>query len=433
MRTEHPKYAALGNEGLPGFDWSKYDDGWNGVSLKVNSKVRVKKGSKDKVFSHEPYAQQEYNRLSGIEVENVKDVTKGTTVSVNDMHLVDDNTLSVTVGGGANNVLVDMTKENSFFRILEYDGQKMDRHTFAEAMKTDPSFKEKVLSTHLYVKFGTDKEKGSIWDGHLDMLNKELKEQITANSKAYIAEIIGTNGGGFVVEVMGTLKAFMPGSMAASNRITDYESYVGRKMEVMVESWSPKYGFVVSRKKFLNKMRPYKVQPIVDELHKNPNKIYTGRVTGATNFGVFIELDEYITGMLHKTLASDAMRQRIREFETVEPGEELQVYVHAVEGTRVIFSDVPTAERDAVIAKREAEEAQLMKELGLTPANSDASKSGYAGYHPRQTVTQQKQERQPQQKTVRKDDSKPNGKQKSQKQASESDLQRLQAHFNKEG
>ena len=126
MRTEHPKYAALGNEGLPGFNWSEFDGGWNGISLKVNTKVKVKKGSNDKVYSHEPYAQQEYNQLSSVVVQNVKDVTKGTTVPVDDMHLVNDTTLSVTVGGGANNVLVDMTKENQFFRILERGEIRLD-------------------------------------------------------------------------------------------------------------------------------------------------------------------------------------------------------------------------------------------------------------------------------------------------------------------
>jgi predicted RNA-binding protein with RPS1 domain len=418
MRQEHPKYAALGNEGLPGFNWEQFDGGWNGVSLKVNDKIKVKAGSKDKVFSREPYAQSMYNRIAGVEIENVKDVKKGTTVAVSDMEIINDNTMSVTVGGGASNVLVDMSKENQFFRIFEYGGEKMDRQSFVKAMREDATFKEKILSTNIYVKFGTDTEKGSVWDGHVDMLNKELHEQITLGNKAYVAEILGTNGGGFVVELMGTLKAFMPGSMAASNRISDYESLVGRKMEVMVESWNPRYGFVVSRKKYLNKVRPFKVRPIQDELKKNPDKLYTGRVTGATNFGIFIELDEYITGMLHKTLASDEMRQKIREFDTVEAGTEMQVYVHAVEfdydgNPRVIFSDVPTAERNAVIAKREAEEEKEKAASGQTE-----QAKGYAGYRPRQTRQQKSDDQAPKQK----------GKLR---EASEKDLSRLAAHFNK--
>ena len=38
-------------------------------------------------------------------------------------------------------------------------------------------------------------------------------------------------------------------------------------------------------------------------------------------------------------------------------GSNVQVYVHKIEKKRVILSDVPSDERDAVIARREAEEA----------------------------------------------------------------------------
>jgi hypothetical protein len=41
---------------------------------------------------------------------------------------------------------------------------------------------------------------------------------------------------------------------------------------------------------------------------------------------------------------------------SIEPGTEIQVHVHKIEGNRVILSDVPSEERDAVIARREAEE-----------------------------------------------------------------------------
>ena len=192
----------------------------------------------------------------------------------------------------------------------------------------------------------------------------------------------------------------------------------------MVESWNPRYGFVVSRKKYLNKVRPYKVQPIVDTLEKNPDKIYVGRVTGSTYFGVFVELDEFITGMLHKTLASDQMRQAMRD-NTIAEGSEIQVYVHAVEGTRVIFSDVPLSERDAVIAKREAEEA---KELAERPQSAEQQKAGgYAGYRPRQFGERRYNAGERSQRR----DEQPRRRYSGKKEASQSDLDRLAAHFNK--
>ena len=38
----YSKYAGFGNVGNPDFDWSLYEDSWNGTSLKVNKKVKIK-------------------------------------------------------------------------------------------------------------------------------------------------------------------------------------------------------------------------------------------------------------------------------------------------------------------------------------------------------------------------------------------------------
>lgn len=352
---EHPKYAALGNEGAPGFDWEAFEDGWNGTGLKVNKKVKTRPNSKDKVYSHERYAQDLYNRMKKMRVENVKDIKKGASVSISNLEVVDDKTLVATVGNGASNITIDLTKENNFLRILtpEHD---MTREQFTDALQNSPEFKKQLLSNRLTARVGTDVEKGSIWDGYIEQFTNELKEQITKNSKAYWAEVIDTNVGGFVVEVASTIRAFMPGSMAASNRIDDYSTLIGRTIEVMVESWSPKYGFVVSRKKYINKMRPYKIQPLREELDKNPDKLYHGRVTGANQYGVFVELDEFITGMLHKSLVSDEMREAMRNG-TIEPGTEIDVYIDNLDNNRVVLSDVSPAERPAVKERREAEDA----------------------------------------------------------------------------
>lgn len=357
---EHPKYAALGNEGAPGFNWEVYEDGWNGTGLKVNKKVKIKAKSKDKVYSHETYAQELYNRMKRMRVENVKDIKKGASVSISNLEVLDDKTLVATIGGGASNLTIDLTKENSFLRILTPD-HNMTREQFTEALQTSPNFKKELLANNLVARVGTDVEKGSIWDGYIEQFTNELKEQITKGTKAYWAEVIDINGGGFVVEVASTIRAFMPGSMAASNRIEDYSTMIGRTIEVMVESWSPRYGFVVSRKKYINKMRPYKIQPLREELDKNPDKLYHGRVTGANQYGVFVELDEFITGMLHKSLVSDEMREAMRNG-TIEAGVEVDVYIDNIDNNRVVLSDVPLKERKAVQARREAEDASEKSE-----------------------------------------------------------------------
>ncbi len=337
------------------FDWTPYDTGWNGKSLRVNTSFKYNK--KDKVYSHESYAEELYNLYSGVKVVGTKELVKNSLVNISDINVLNNDTIILTINGGSNNVIVDLNKEQRFFNQFSVGNEKMSKDVFIKALD-NASFKSELLGMNLLAKITPgDIEKASIWDGYVETLTREMKEQITLNKKAYYATILSTNKGGFVVDIMNTIKAFMPGSMAAANRVTDFESFVGKKLEVMVESWDPSYGFVVSRKKFLRTMLPSKINEMHNKLLDNVDTVFTGHVTGTTPFGVFVELDEFITGMLHKTLVKDETREAMRNNEIV-PGTEVNVYVHKIEGTRVILSDVPSAERDVIIAKREAEEEQ---------------------------------------------------------------------------
>lgn len=347
-------YNAAEAEG--NFPWELYEDGWNGVSLKRNKKVKTGKKNKDVVYCHEAYAQSIYNKLSGVKVEASKDLKKNTLVNISDITPINNDTILITINNGANNIIVDLNKEQRFFNQFNIGDETMTKEIFNEAIKSE-DFKKRILDMDLTAKVGTDNEKASIWDGYVEKLSREMKEQITKNNKAYWATILSTNRGGFIVEVSDTIKAFLPGSMAAANRITDFDSYVGKKMEVMVESYDNNVGFVVSRKKFLKTILPIKINNLIESLKQDQDKVFTGHVTGTTPFGVFIEIDDYFTGMLHKTLVSDQVREALRN-NTIAAGTEMKVYVHKIEGTRIILSDVPSTERDAVIAKREAEEAE---------------------------------------------------------------------------
>lgn len=355
--------------GNPDFDWSAYDDGWNGKSLKRNEKINTV-GTNDIVYSHETYANASYKRLKGITMYGQKDLEKNILVSISDINVIDDDYISLSINGGSNNVIVDMNKENKFlnqFTVGE-NNTPVNKSTFMELMKTD--FKNQLLGMNINAKLTAgDPEKASIWDGYVETLAREMKEQITKKNKAYYGTIVSTNRGGFYVDIMNTITAFMPGSLAASNRITDFDSMIGKKFEVMVEAYDPGFGFIVSRKKYLRTLLPHEIDKLQEQFDVNPEMQITGRVTGTTKFGVFIEINEFITGMLHKTLVDDEVRQMIRD-NSIEDGSMFTAYIHKIDGTRVILSNVPLSERDAIIAKREAEEAEedRLKELAAQQA-----------------------------------------------------------------
>ena len=64
----------------------------------------------------------------------------------------------------------------------------------------DPDVHQKFIDMGLVAKIGTDLEKGSIWDGYVESLVAEMQDQINKKNKAYVAKLISSNNGGFVVE-----------------------------------------------------------------------------------------------------------------------------------------------------------------------------------------------------------------------------------------
>jgi len=355
------------------FDWSLYEDSWNGTSLRVNKKV---KGTDKhiKVYCHEAYAQEMFDRYMHQATPISKELKKNTLVKIDGLRRVDGDHVTASINGGANNISIDLNKEGKFLNTIAFGDAKLTKETFL-ALLDDPDVNKKFIEMGLVAKIGTDVEKGSIWDGYVETLVAEMQEQITKKNKAYMASIVSSNNGGFVVEIAGMVKAFMPGSMAAANKINDYESLVGAEMEVMVESYDPKFGFIVSRKKYLRTIAPIYLKNLEAALTENKDTVLNVSVTGTTPFGIFCEINEVLTGMIHKTLMSDELRERLRQNQ-VAAEEKLNVYVHRIEraggNTRIILSDVVSTERDAVIAKREAED--LQEKTDYVAAKREAAK-----------------------------------------------------------
>jgi len=335
-------------EGVPGFDWDLYEN--DGTVKNTNEQ------------DYKPYSRTEYvnewvGAYKGKGIPASKELQKNTMVSITDFSFVNGNTMLAAVNGGVNNVVIDLNKEQKFFNILSTDGtDHLDKESFVEKIK-DPVFKSKVIDLGIYAKIGTDTEKASIWGGYVENLSNEFKEQIRKKNKAYMAKVISTNNGGFVVEVADTISAFMPGSVAAANKISDYESLVGKTMEVMIESYDKKLGFIVSRKKYLHTILPARIKELEAKLAENRDYMLTGTVTGTTQFGIFVELDEVLTGMIHKTLMDDELRDQLRRNE-IKSGMTVNVYVQKIEKGRIILSNVPYAQQAEVIKKREAEDMQ---------------------------------------------------------------------------
>lgn len=128
------------------------------------------------------------------------------------------------------------------------------------------------------------------------------------------------------------LSGFMPNTLAGINKLSKPESIVGNTFEVMIESYSKDEGtYIVSRRRYLQTLIP----KAISELQGNVE--YMGKVTGTTPFGVFVEFNECLTGMIHKTNINTDWTDRIME---INPGTRITFYIKDIIGEKIILTQI---------------------------------------------------------------------------------------------
>ncbi len=276
------------------------------------------------MYCHEAYAQE----LAGLYFSDFesnfsgsKDLEDGSVYDCKITHMSEDKILAQTSSGQT--VYVDVKKE-------EKDAQRLNLEAFE--FKIGDTIKARVRKiSGSYV--------GSVVEYYVHSLRLELFEQIKKESNAYRVKVESINKGGYIVDLSG-VKCFLPGSLAAANRITDFESYIGKEIPVMIEGYvEAKDIFIVSYKKYISKIMDSKIQEL------DLTKKYKGFVTGTSEFGVFVEWEEVYTGLIHKSEF-----QEDSKISSFHPGDEIEFYVKEIkENNRLTLTLEKPLERNVLV------------------------------------------------------------------------------------
>lgn len=150
-----------------------------------------------------------------------------------------------------------------------------------------------------------------------------------------LIQIKNLNPAGYDVDILHdgvTLPGFMPNTLAGINKLYDPNSIVGKEVEAMIESYSDQEGtYIVSRRKYLKTLIPQAIEEL------KTGTVYNGHVTGTTPFGVFVEFNECLTGMVHKANIQDDWRERISD---IRPGMEIDFYVKEIIKDKIILTQI---------------------------------------------------------------------------------------------
>ena len=306
---------------LPEFDW----DAMSKTGRRIINKKIANKYPGAKVYSHEKYAQELYELMLGIEVTK-KDFRNGDIFRLTKFVAADGTLATFELENGLQ-VEIDLNKERKFCSI--YD---LDPAGFIMWLKTDG---QKFFDSNPYVMLlgTTNQMRGELYKAHIAKTQKEFITQITESNLAYVAKIIAKNKGGFLISVQGT-EGFLPGGLAAANKIIDFDSYIGKDVTVMVEDYlQDTKTFVFSNKKYLNTVLPTKMREL------STTDRFTGNITGTSKFGIFIEFDEIYTGLLHTSKMSQETKERFND-RKFHPGDEISFWVKEITNdNRIILTE----------------------------------------------------------------------------------------------
>lgn len=270
-----------------------------GARHQIDNPSIIKRDKKDKIYCTEPYAQELYDLMSGyLGNGQSKDMARGDTrkatiISINEFgQAVADTDSSASV-------LIDMNKERGFF---ERQRQYNPNFGIEVGSVIDVTIESKVQGTFT----------ASIEGAFNKELKNELRETLRTGATAYNVTVKSVNEGGFLVDLQG-IECFMPGSLAGANRILDFNSMIGKKLIVMIETYlDHSEMFVVSAKKYIQKILPTKIKEL------DFSKKYTGTVTGTAAYGAFVEWEGIFTGLLHESEVQGIPLSDLRAADQIE-------------------------------------------------------------------------------------------------------------------
>jgi len=128
------------------------------------------------------------------------------------------------------------------------------------------------------------------------------------------------------------LPGFMPNTLAGINKLYKPESIVGRNFEVAIESYSRDEGtYIVSRRRYLQTLIPTAIKEL------QYGEIYVGNVTGTTEFGVFVEFNDCLTGMIHKTNIHPDWSNKLNQ---IQPGVPIEFYIKEIIKDKIILTQI---------------------------------------------------------------------------------------------
>jgi predicted RNA-binding protein with RPS1 domain len=323
------------------FDWNAIDNFTAKRNRIPNPEILEKYG--EVIYNHSPYALDMYEMMfkgkKGKTFTNKEPNVDDARTIIDILH-VGEREMSVVLDGMADCV-INYRDDKSYIASLGCSVEDFkiwisSSEGKAIFLKAKPELVVEQVKPYV---------KGSISRGQTQKISKELAEQLGNPTSAYYGKIIEKNGGGFIINVSG-IRGFLPGSLAATNIVRDFDAMIGKEIPVVVEDYlKDSNTFVFSYKKYVSMILPSKIEEL------DADKLYKGTVTGVAKFGVFVEFDDIFTGLLHTSKMTPDCRTKFNE-RGFKAGDKIDFWIKEISAdNKIILTD-----EDPSIRRQEIED-----------------------------------------------------------------------------
>jgi len=294
---------------------------------KYNTRVNLTAEDKKagvKIYCHEPYAQELYDLMNRYEKTgdvSAKDLqesgvyrVQANIISFQDKLIHAEEVTSKTpiiipFREYSKNIETLSQGEDREFLIMVYKSTKFGENYGSERKALSISYKQDLFTNLAENKWFDVTITKLIKGGYLALYNKEIE-------------------------------CFIPGSHAAANVVHNFNDMLNKTLTVMVDNYDQANDlFILSYKKYVTHSMPTMIENL------DFNREYTGTLTNKPyDFGVFVEIDGYFTGLVHQTEFDDY--ETIKR--TLRTGDSLNVYVKDITSKGGQFRIVLTLNPESV-------------------------------------------------------------------------------------
>ncbi len=245
------------------------------------------------------------------------------------------NIFDVKVGNVYNGKLVEIYDREYIFDI----GYKTHINVLKTALESDYLNKISIGdSSDILIQDSLDDDSYVVYGSVSAAREINVREKLSNMEDSIIAYIKELTPSGYIATITVDdieLNAFMPHILAGANKILDIDrdKLVGKQLEVCLEGFSSDKGtYIINRKEYLKKLIPEKIKLLKKDV------LYKGVITGTTDFGIFIEFEDCLTGMIYKTYISDDLKEQLKNGNI--DGLEVEFYVKDVFKDKIILTQI---------------------------------------------------------------------------------------------